>query len=69
MRGMVKASTQRQGSQENMIDPITLGIAFTAAQQSVSYIKKAIALGKDVNSLYDSLPSSLKTAIRFIVLM
>ena len=34
-----------------MIDPITLGIAFTAAQQSVGYIKKAIALGKDVNSL------------------
>ena len=35
-----------------MIDHITLGIAFTAAQQSVGYIKKAIALGKDVNSLY-----------------
>lgn len=35
-----------------MIDPITLGIAFTAAQQSVGYIKKAIALGKDVNNLY-----------------
>ena len=35
-----------------MFDPITIGIAFTAAQQSVSYIKKAIALGKDVNSLY-----------------
>lgn len=35
-----------------MIDPITLGIAFTAAQQSVGYIKKAISLGKDVNSLY-----------------
>ena len=35
-----------------MLDPITLGIAFTAAQQSVNYIKKAIALGKDVNSLY-----------------
>ena len=35
-----------------MIDPITLGIAFTAAQQSVGYIKKAIALGKDLNSLY-----------------
>ena len=34
------------------MDPITLGIAFTAAQQSVGYIKKAIALGKDVNSLY-----------------
>ena len=29
-----------------MIDPITLGIAFTTAQQSVGYIKK------DVNSLY-----------------
>lgn len=35
-----------------MIDPITIGIAFTAAQQSVGYIKKAIALGKDINSLY-----------------
>lgn len=35
-----------------MIDPITIGIAFTAAQQSIGYIKKAIALGKDVNSLY-----------------
>ena len=35
-----------------MLDPITIGIAFTAAQQSVNYIKKAIALGKDVNSLY-----------------
>ena len=35
-----------------MLDPVTLGIAFTAAQQSVGYIKKAIALGKDVNSLY-----------------
>ena len=35
-----------------MIDPITIGIAFTAAQQSVGYIKKAIALGKDVNNLY-----------------
>ena len=35
-----------------MIDPITIVLAFTAAQQSVGYIKKAIALGKDVNSLY-----------------
>jgi hypothetical protein len=35
-----------------MIDPVTIGIAFTAAQHSVNYIKKAIALGKDVNSLY-----------------
>lgn len=35
-----------------MIDPVTIGLAFTAAQQSVGYIKKAISLGKDVNSLY-----------------
>jgi len=35
-----------------MIDPITIGLAFTAAQHSVNYIKKAIQLGKDVNSLY-----------------
>jgi hypothetical protein len=35
-----------------MLDPVTIGIAFTAAQQSVGYIKKAIALGKDVNNLY-----------------
>lgn len=35
-----------------MLDPVTIGIAFTAAQQSVGYIKKAMALGKDVNSLY-----------------
>ena len=35
-----------------MLDPVTIGIAFTAAQQSVGYIKKAIALGKDINSLH-----------------
>jgi len=35
-----------------MFDPVTIGIAFTAAQQSVGYIKKAIALGKDINSLH-----------------
>ena len=35
-----------------MLDPVTIGIAFTAAQQSIGYIKKAIALGKDVNNLY-----------------
>lgn len=34
-----------------MIDPISIGIAFTAAQSAVSHIKQAIALGKDVNSL------------------
>jgi hypothetical protein len=37
-----------------MIDPITIGLAFTAAQETVGYIKKAISLGKDVNSLYGS---------------
>jgi hypothetical protein len=34
-----------------MIDPISIGIAFSAAQSAVSHIKQAIALGKDVNSL------------------
>jgi len=33
------------------VDPITIGLAFTAAQSAVSHIKQAIALGKDVNSL------------------
>ncbi len=33
------------------MDPITIGLAFTAAQSAVSYIKQAVALGKDVNSL------------------
>jgi hypothetical protein len=33
------------------MDPITIGLAFTAAQAAVSHIKQAIALGKDVNSL------------------
>jgi hypothetical protein len=35
-----------------MIDPVSIGIAFAVAQKSVGYIKQAIALGKDVNSLY-----------------
>jgi hypothetical protein len=34
-----------------MIDPVSIGIAFTAAQQAVNVIKKSIALGKDINSL------------------
>ena len=34
-----------------MIDPITIGLAFTAAQSAVGHIKKAIALGKDINSI------------------
>lgn len=34
-----------------MIDPITIGIAFTIAQKTVGGIKQAIALGKDINEL------------------
>jgi hypothetical protein len=33
------------------VDPITIGLAFTAAQSAVGHIKQAIALGKDINSL------------------
>jgi hypothetical protein len=33
------------------MDPITIGLAFTAAQTAVSHIKQAIALGKDINGL------------------
>lgn len=33
------------------MDPITIGLAFATAQSAVSYIKQAIALGKDINSL------------------
>jgi hypothetical protein len=33
------------------MDPVTIGLAFTAAQSAVGYIKQAIALGKDINSL------------------
>ena len=33
------------------MDPITIGLAFTAAQTAVSHIKKAIDLGKDINGL------------------
>jgi len=33
------------------MDPITIGLAFSAAQSAVGYIKQAIALGKDVHSL------------------
>jgi len=33
------------------MDPITIGLAFAAAQSAVSHIKQAIALGKDINSL------------------
>lgn len=33
------------------MDPITIGLAFTAAQAAVGQIKQAIALGKDINSI------------------
>lgn len=53
------------------MDPITIGLAFTAAQSAVSYIKQAIALGKDINSLsgqfskfFDNADSVHKAKIR-----
>ena len=33
------------------MDPITIGLAFTAAQSAISGIKQAIAMGKDVNNI------------------
>lgn len=33
------------------MDPITIGLAFAAAQSAVGHIKQAIALGKDIHSL------------------
>jgi len=33
------------------MDPITIGLAFSAAQSAISGIKQAIAMGKDVNSI------------------
>lgn len=35
-----------------MIDPVSITVAFAVAQKTVSGIKQAIALGKDINSLY-----------------
>jgi hypothetical protein len=34
-----------------MIDPVSIGIAFSVAQAAVNNIKKAMALGKEVHSL------------------
>ena len=34
------------------MDPITIGLAFAAAQSAVGHIKQAISLGKDISSLY-----------------
>ena len=33
------------------MDPITIGLAFSAAQMAVGQIKQAIALGKDINGI------------------
>ncbi len=49
------------------MDPITIGLAFTAAQSAVSYIKQAVALGKDINSLAGQSVSSLNLPIPYIV--
>jgi hypothetical protein len=34
-----------------MIDPISISLAFSAAQSAISGIKQAIAMGKDINSI------------------
>ena len=44
------------------MDPITIGLAFTAAQAAVSNIKKAIALGKDINGLIGEFSKFFKGA-------
>ena len=44
------------------MDPITIGLAFTAAQAAVSHIKQAIALGKDVHSLIGQLSKFFESA-------
>lgn len=33
------------------MDPITIGLAFVAAQEAVKHIKQAVALGKDIHGL------------------
>jgi hypothetical protein len=44
------------------VDPITIGLAFTAAQAAVSHIKQAIALGKDIHSLVGELGKFFQSA-------
>jgi hypothetical protein len=44
------------------MDPITIGLAFTAAQTAVKGIKQAIALGKDVQSITAELGSFFKSS-------
>lgn len=38
-----------------MIDPVSIGVAFTAAQSAVNGVKKAISLGKDINSVINDI--------------
>lgn len=42
------------------MDPITIGVAFAAAETAVKGIKRAIALGKDINSIAGELTSFFK---------
>ena len=44
------------------MDPITIGLAFTAAQAAVKGIKQAIALGKDIQSVTHELSSFFKSS-------
>ena len=44
------------------MDPITIGLAFTAAQAAVSHIKQAIALGKDIHGVVGELGKFFQSA-------
>jgi len=44
------------------MDPITIGLAFSAAQAAVKGIKQAIALGKDIQSITQDLGSFFKSS-------
>ena len=52
MKWIVKSKEHWITHWQNKMDPITIGLAFTAAQSAVGHIKQAIALGKDISSLY-----------------
>jgi len=44
------------------MDPVTIGLAFTAAQAAIKGIKQAIALGKDIQSVTQDLGSFFKSS-------
>lgn len=44
------------------MDPITIGLAFTAAQSAVGHIKQAIALGKDINGIIGDMGNFFEAA-------